>query len=71
MAEGTVRWFNDRKGYGFIGRQRGTKDVFVHFSGIEGEGFRKLQEGQRVSFEILQTDRGPQAMNVRIISNGA
>jgi CspA family cold shock protein len=71
MAEGTVRWFNDRKGYGFIGRQRGTKDVFVHFSGIEGAGFRKLQEGQRVSFEILQTDRGPQAMNVRIISNGA
>ncbi|MEA1964745.1 MAG: cold shock domain-containing protein [Candidatus Aerophobetes bacterium] len=61
--EGTVKWFNDRKGYGFISRANG-KDVFVHFSSIAGDGFKSLQEGDRVSFEVEEGERGPQAVNV-------
>ena len=67
MPEGTVKWFNDSKGYGFIS-QEGGKDVFVHYQAIEGEGFRTLAEGQRVEFEILDGPKGPQAANVRKIS---
>lgn len=66
MAEriiGTVKWFNTTKGYGFISRE-GGKDVFVHYSAIAGEGFRNLEEGQQVEFEIEDTPRGPQAANV-------
>ena len=63
MARGTVKWFNDSKGYGFIARQTGS-DVFVHFSSIQGEGFRSLAEGEEVEFEVRETDRGPQATNV-------
>jgi len=59
--EGTVKWFDDRKGYGFIERKDG-KDVFVHFSNIQGEGFKTLQEGDRVSFEVEESERGPQAV---------
>jgi len=61
--EGTVKWFNDRKGYGFVSRESGD-DVFVHFSSIAGDGFKSLQEGDRVSFEVQESERGPHAVNV-------
>ena len=61
--EGTVKWFNNPRGYGFIGRENGP-DVFVHYSGIAGDGYRTLQEGDRVTFEIVQGPKGPQAANV-------
>ena len=63
MAQGTVKWFNESKGFGFIAREDG-EDVFVHFSAIQTNGFRTLQEGQQVQFELLETDKGPQASNV-------
>ncbi|GHS90363.1 hypothetical protein FACS1894204_08770 [Synergistales bacterium] len=63
MAQGTVKWFNESKGYGFITADEG-KDVFVHYSAIQGEGFKTLQEGQKVSFEIVNGEKGPQAANV-------
>lgn len=63
MATGTVKWFNDAKGYGFIEQPEGG-DIFVHFSSIVGEGFRTLSEGEAVEYELLETDRGPQAANV-------
>ena len=63
MTRGTVKWFNDSRGYGFIARPSGG-DVFVHFSSIQGDGFRTLAEGDEVEFEVLETDRGPQAANV-------
>ncbi|HDN84668.1 cold-shock protein [Candidatus Aerophobetes bacterium] len=61
--EGTVKWFDDRKGYGFISRANG-KDVFVHFSNIVQEGFKSLKEGDKVSFDVQETERGLQAVNV-------
>jgi len=61
--EGTVKWFSDKKGFGFITRD-GEDDVFVHYSSINGEGFRTLREGEKVSFEIIQGDRGPKASDV-------
>jgi len=61
--EGTVKWFNDSKGYGFISRADGD-DVFVHFSSIAGDGFKSLQEGDQVTFEVEDSERGPQAVNV-------
>ena len=64
MTDGTVKWFNDAKGYGFITREDG-EDVFVHFSAIQGEGFKSLQEGDRVSFEVVQGKKGLQAANVK------
>ena len=63
MAEGVVKWFNANKGYGFIKREDG-QDLFVHYSSIEMKGAKNLAEGDRVSFEIEETDRGPQAKNV-------
>jgi CspA family cold shock protein len=66
MAEGTVKWFNDQKGYGFIEQENGP-DVFVHFSGIGGNGFKSLEEGARVTFEIEQGQKGPAAVNVTVI----
>lgn len=63
MSQGTVKWFNDSKGYGFITTDEG-KDVFVHFSAIEGDGFKTLAEGQKVSFDVVDGDKGPQASNV-------
>jgi CspA family cold shock protein len=67
MAQGTVKWFNPDKGYGFIAVD-GGKDVFVHFSAIQADGYRSLEEGQRVEFEITQSDRGQQAEKVVIVS---
>ena len=63
---GTVKWFNDKKGYGFITPEDGEKDCFVHFSAIQAEGFKSLKEGQRVEFEIVDGDKGPAAQNVTI-----
>ncbi|HSL15626.1 MAG TPA: cold-shock protein [Actinomycetota bacterium] len=64
MATGVVKWFSSEKGFGFIS-QEGGPDVFVHFSSITGEGYRNLEEGQQVEFEITQGQKGPQAANVR------
>lgn len=63
---GTVKWFNQTKGYGFIGREK-APDVFVHFTGITGEGYRNLKEGDRVEFEVIQGPKGPQAAEVTVI----
>jgi CspA family cold shock protein len=63
LASGTVKWFSDKKGYGFISQEDG-KDVFVHFTSINGNGFRTLAEGQAVTFELEETERGPVAKNV-------
>lgn len=67
MATGTVKWFSGEKGYGFISRSDGD-DVFVHFSAIEGDGYRNLEEGQAVEFEVTQGPKGLQATSVRAIS---
>ncbi|MFB9759055.1 MULTISPECIES: cold-shock protein [Bacillaceae] len=64
MLQGTVKWFNGEKGYGFIQTEEG-QDVFVHFSAIQGEGFKTLEEGQKVTFEIVEGNRGAQAANVQ------
>jgi CspA family cold shock protein len=66
MAQGTVKWFNGDKGYGFIAVD-GGQDVFVHFSAIAGDGYRNLEEGQQVEFDITQGQKGPQAENVKVI----
>jgi CspA family cold shock protein len=63
MAKGTVKWFNERKGFGFIQQENGP-DVFVHYSAIQGQGFKSLQEGQQVEFEVSTDDKGAKAHNV-------
>ncbi|MFO8044322.1 MAG: cold-shock protein [Halomonas sp.] len=65
MATGTVKWFNDTKGYGFISPDDGGDDLFAHFSEIQAEGFKTLQDGQKVSFEVTQGKKGLQASNIR------
>ncbi|MDQ7011229.1 MAG: cold-shock protein [Mariprofundaceae bacterium] len=64
MATGTVKWFNESKGYGFISQDDGGDDVFVHFSAIQTEGFKSLAEGQKVTFDVEDGQKGPQATNV-------
>jgi cold shock protein len=68
MAAGTVKWFNSEKGYGFITPEDGSKDLFVHFSAIQGEGYKSLNEGQKVEYDATQGQKGPQAANVRVIA---
>ena len=68
MATGTVKWFNDAKGYGFITPDEGGKDVFVHFSALQGDGFKTLAEGASVEFDLEQGQKGPQAQNVRVVA---
>ncbi|HYJ60428.1 MAG TPA: cold-shock protein [Actinomycetota bacterium] len=65
MATGTVKWFNPEKGFGFITPDDGSADVFVHFSAIAGEGYRNLEENQKVEFDVTQGQKGPQAANVK------
>lgn len=65
MATGTVKWFSPDKGFGFITPDDGSADVFVHFSAIAGEGYRNLDEGQKVTYEVIQGQKGPQAADVR------
>jgi cold shock protein len=66
---GTVKWFNNGKGYGFISRDEDLGDVFVHYSAIEGDGFRSLSEGQRVEFAVEEGTKGPQAVNVTTLTS--
>jgi len=66
VSEGKVKWFNEKKGFGFI-EQEGEKDLFVHYTAINSDGFKTLSEGQRVSFEIEETPKGPKAKNVQVI----
>ena len=65
MASGTVKWFNETKGFGFITPDDGSKDVFAHFSAIASEGFRTLTEGQKVTFDVVEGQKGPQAANIK------
>ncbi|MDP4676479.1 MAG: cold-shock protein [Actinomycetes bacterium] len=67
MAQGTVKWFNAEKGFGFIAQADGGADVFVHFTAIQADGYRSLDENQAVEFDIVQGPKGPQADNVRMI----
>ena len=68
MATGTVKWFNDQKGYGFIQPDEGGKDLFVHHSAINGQGFKTLPEGAKVSFEAREGQKGPEAINVAVVA---
>jgi CspA family cold shock protein len=67
MATGTVKWFNDAKGFGFVTPEDGGKDLFAHFSAIQGQGFKTLKEGQRVSFDVTSGPKGQQASNIRAV----
>ena len=67
MTQGTVKWFNDSKGFGFISLEDGSKDVFVHHSAITGGGFKSLSEGQKVEFNVVQGNKGPAAEDVRVV----
>lgn len=68
MAEGTVKWFDDAKGYGFITPAEGSKDLFVHHSNVNGEGYKSLPEGAKVTFEAREGQKGPEAANVTLVA---
>ncbi len=68
MSTGKVKWFDQEKGYGFITDADTRKDIFVHFSAIEADGFKTLEEGQNVNFEVVESDRGPQAQKVTVVA---
>jgi CspA family cold shock protein len=70
MAQGTVKWFSDSKGYGFIEPEEGNEDLFVHYSSILGDGFKSLEEGDEVEFEVEQTEKGPRASSVKKMEQG-
>jgi len=67
MAQGTVKWFNAEKGFGFIAQDGGGPDVFVHYSNIQGSGYKSLEEGQRVEFDVAPGRKGEEAQNVRVV----
>ena len=67
MSNGTVKWFNDAKGFGFITPEDGSKDLFVHFSSIQGNGFKSLKENDKVTYEVGQGPKGPSANNVKVV----
>lgn len=67
MAQGTVKWFNAEKGFGFIAQDEGGDDVFVHYSAIQTQGYKSLEEGQKVEFDVTQGPKGPQAENVHAV----
>ncbi len=67
MATGSVKWFSEQKGYGFITPEDGTKDLFVHYSNITGEGFKTLQDGQKVEYDVTEGRKGPEATNVHAV----
>lgn len=69
MKTGVVKWFNSNKGFGFLVDSTTQKDIFVHYSAIMSEGFKDLAEGQEVTFDVLETERGPQASNVQVVKN--
>lgn len=70
-VEGTVKWFDNKKGYGFINGVNGGKDVFIHYTSIQGSGFKNLNDGDTVSFEITDGQKGPEAKNVTVVSSTA
>lgn len=67
MATGIVKWFNDAKGFGFVSQDQGGEDLFAHFSAIQSSGFKSLTEGQRVSFDVIQGQKGQQAGNIKVL----
>lgn len=69
MTTGNIKWFDNKKGFGFIQGQEGQGDIFVHFSAIEGEGFRTLADGDEVEYELVTSEKGPQARNVRRVTH--
>ena len=68
MTKGTIKWFSDQKGYGFVSPEGGKKDVFVHYSALQGDGFKTLREGEQIEFDITDGPKGEQATNVRKLS---